>query len=121
MDPLVAKYFPVFHEYLSDGEDLLTACQSIHVETSTRLGRGKGDGAIGITNRRVIHLFRENIGSNGLTIDRSKILKVERGWIAVPKHSNLKLTVSTNTGAMDMNFYIWTKFCKEIVQILSQR
>lgn len=114
---LARKYFPLFEPYLKDGERLVTASAAIWVAVSEAFGRGAGDGTLGVTNRRVLH-----VGSKLrlFDADRTDIVEVSRKWIVIPGSSQLDLQVrrQSSDGSVTQSFYCGTGFAKDLLQLL---
>lgn len=114
---LAAKYGPQFRSLLRDDEILLTASAAINVTVSEMLGRGAGDGTLGITNQRILH-----IGSKlgGLAIEREHIRSCAKKWIVIPGSSQLDITAEQNgSSRVNFSFYCGTGFCKDVLRLLS--
>lgn len=114
---LAAKYIPQFRSLLRDNERLLSASASISVNISEAYGRGAGDGTLGLTNERLIH-----VGSKlgVIEIERSDIRSVNKKWIVLPGSSQLDL-IARKSGESDvtLSFYCGTGFCKDLLKALS--
>jgi len=83
---------------------------------SEMLGRGAGDGTLGITNQRIIHVG-QRFGS--LEIQRSDIRSISKKWIVLPGSSQLDIVVKENDKNELYSFYSGTGFCKDVIKILS--
>ena len=115
----VAAYKKFFDRALSPGEILLNASPSIHVEVSERLGKGAGDGTIGVTNMRVIQVYSLSVlSTDAMAMLRSDITSVSKNWIILPGSNNLKFTGLDNGKPWVHNFYCNNIFCKEVTQWL---
>ncbi len=114
---LAAKYISQFRSLLRENERLLTASASISVNISEDYGRGAGDGTLGLTNERVIH-----VGSRlgNIAIERSDIQSASKKWIVIPGSSQLDI-VAQKAGESNttMSFYCGTAFCKDLLKVLS--
>ena len=115
---LARKYFPLFEPAMRNGETLLTASAAIWVMVSEALGRGAGDGTLGITDQRVLH-----VGSKMrlFEADRSEIIEVSRKWIVLPGSSQLDIRVprQSEAGSITHSFYCGTAFSKDILKLLN--
>lgn len=114
---LAAKYSPFFKSVLRDNERLLTASASIYVQISDSLGRGAGDGTLGITDQRLIHIG-SRIGA--LLIERNDILSATKKWIVLPGSSQLDISVKKGEKHLDFSFYCGTGFCKDLLKIIGK-
>ena len=108
-----------FQQYLNAEEILLNAGEGIQVETSERLGRGKGDGLFGITNQRLIFAFHDDRLPSPLSIDRSLICNTERGWIVIPGSSQVKVTTASSHGNTTFTYYVGSRFSRDIISLLT--
>jgi hypothetical protein len=112
-----AKYIAQFRSLLRENERLLTASAAINVNISEAYGRGAGDGTLGLTNERLIH-----VGSRlgNIEIERSGIRLANKKWIVLPGSSQLDLIVK-KSGDSDviLSFYCGTGFCKDLLKVLS--
>lgn len=113
---LARRYWPLFEPVMEPGESLLTASAAIYVELSERLGKAFGDGTIGLTDRRFIHL---GLQIGGLFLQRSDIKSVERNWIALPASRKLTIRALDGSALKTHTFYCGTGFSKDIVRLLS--
>jgi hypothetical protein len=111
------RYMSTFAPLLEDGEHLLNANASIYVVVSKMLGRGMGDGTIGVTNRRVLH---RGLKGGGVTIEISSIVSISKSWIALPGSSQLNITRRIDGELRKEEFYCGTGFCKDIISMLSK-
>jgi hypothetical protein len=115
---LARKYFPLFEPFLKDGERLLTASAAIWVAVSEAFGRGAGDGTLGVTDQRVLH-----VGSKLrlFEVDRADVVDVSRKWIVLPGSSQLDVRVrrQSGEGSVTQSFYCGTGFAKDLLQLLS--
>ena len=114
---LAAKYFPLFQPVLRENERLLTASASIYVQISDSLGRGAGDGTLGLTDQRIIHIGSK-IGA--LRIERSEIQSITKKWIVLPGSSQLDISIKKNGLDLDFSFYCGTGFCKDTLKIIGK-
>ena len=114
---LAAKYLPLFQSVLKENERLLTASASIFVQISDSLGRGAGDGTLGLTDQRIIHVGSK-IGT--LRIERSEIQSITKKWIVLPGSSQLDISVKKDGSVLDFSFYCGTGFCKDILKIIGE-
>jgi|GEM_PF-4583306 len=112
---LATKYHPLFSGVLQQNETLLTASAAIYVKISELLGRGAGDGTLGVTNLRVIHLGGSG---GGLYLSRSEIISARKSWIVVPGSSNLNIKHKTNGTYEEYEFYCGTGFCKDVISLI---
>jgi hypothetical protein len=111
----VAAYGDIFKNYLLPDETLLNAAPSIHIEVSEKYGKGTGDGTIGVTDLRFLHVYSAKIfKSSGFAFNRSDIVSVSKNRIILPGSSNLKFIGKTNGAQWCHNFYCNNSFCKEI-------
>jgi len=114
---LARKYFPLFEPIMRDGETLLTASAAIWVAVSEAFGRGAGDGTLGVTDQRVLH-----VGSKLrlFEADRTDIVDISRKWIVLPGSSQLDLRVrrQSGDGSVTQSFYCGTGFSKDLLQLL---
>jgi len=113
---LAAKYQSTFSGLLQPGEVLLTASAAIHVEISELLGRGMGDGTLGVTSLSFLHKYQERPG--GLALLRSEIIQISKNWIVLPGSSNLKVLVTRDGRTSEFNFYCGTSYCKDLISLL---
>jgi hypothetical protein len=111
------RYASTFAPFLEDGERLLNANASIYVVVSKMLGRGMGDGTIGVTNRRILH---RGLNGGGVTIEIPSIVSITKSWIAVPGSSQLNITRKIDGELRKEEFYCGTGFCKDIISMLSK-
>jgi hypothetical protein len=114
---LAAKYSTLFQAVLRDNERLLTANASIFVQISDSLGRGAGDGTLGLTDQRIIHIGSK-IGA--IRIERSEIRSITKKWIVLPGSSQLDITVKKDGVDIDFSFYCGTGFCKDLLKIIGK-
>jgi hypothetical protein len=114
---LARKYFRLFEPALKDGERLLTASAAIWVAVSEAFGRGAGDGTLGVTDQRVLH-----VGSKAriLEVSRTDIVDVTRKWIVLPGSSQLDLRIRRrgSEGSVTQSFYCGTGFSKDLLRLL---
>ena len=114
---LARKYFPLFEPVLKDGERLLTASAAIWVSVSEAFGRGAGDGTLGVTDQRILH-----VGSKLrlFEVGRADVVDVTRKWIVLPGSSQLDLSIprQDDQGSMTQSFYCGTGFSKDLLQLL---
>lgn len=112
---LAEHYRSTFRPWLQEDEVLLNAGSAIHVETSKRLGRGIGDGILGLTPQRMLHVFDSPfVAGGGFAIDRKKIASFSSHWIALPMNSRLNVKVGLTSGPTVLNFYVGKRYCREI-------
>jgi len=117
---LAARYRSTFQPWLHEDEILLNAGVAIQVETSERLGRGVGDGILGLTNRRIVHVFDSPfVAGGGVAIDRQNIRSVSSHWIALPMNRRLQVRVGMTDGQSILNFYVGKRYCREIELLLA--
>lgn len=114
---LATKYLLTFEAYLMDREILLNAGQSVHVEVAETLGRGKGEGVMGITNQRFLFVYHGNEFSVPLVIDGVAVIAITRNWILLPGSSNLKVVFNSNSVEKTQNFYVGNHFSREIISL----
>ena len=114
---MATRYASTFAPFLEDGEYLLNANASIYVVVSKMLGRGMGDGTIGVTNRRVLH---RGLKGGGVTIEIPSIVSISKSWIALPGSSQLNITRRIDGELRREEFYCGTGFCKDIISMLSK-
>lgn len=112
---LALKYWPVFEPIMEPGESLLTASAAIYVEVSEVLGRGKGDGTIAVTDRRVIH---QGLRGGVLFLKRPDIISVKRSWIALPGSRQITIQVQHDGAKSTYNFYCGKEFSRDLVRLL---
>ena len=114
---LAKKYFPLFEPALKDGERLITASAAIWVAVSEAFGRGAGDGTLGVTDQRILH-----IGSKLrlFEVGRADVVDVTRKWIVLPGSSQLDLRIrrQDGEGSMTQSFYCGTGFSKDLLRLL---
>lgn len=114
---LARKYFPLFEPIMEDEETLLTASAAIWVEVSETFGRGAGDGTLGVTDRRILH-----VGSKMRLFEakRSEILDISRKWIVLPGSSQIDIRIARRReeGSLSMSFYCGTGFSKDLIKLL---
>lgn len=119
---LAERYRTILAPWLVENEVLLNAGSAIQVETSERLGRGNGDGILGFTDQRMLHVFdRPAIGNGGIQIDRLKIEAVRSYWIALPMNRRLEVKIGSPPRMTVLNFYVGKRFCREIEVLLQGR
>ena len=113
---LARKYFPLFKPVMRDGETLLTASAAIWVAVSEAFGRGAGDGTLGVTDQRVLHLGSK---LRLFEADRVDILEISRKWIVLPGSSQLDLRVRrpSGDGSAIQSFYCGTGFSKDLLRM----
>jgi len=111
------RYASTFAPFLEEGEHLLNANASIYVVVSKMLGRGMGDGTIGVTNRRILH---RGLNGGGVTIEIPTIVSISKSWIALPGSSQLNITRRIDGELRKEEFYCGTGFCKDIISMLSK-
>jgi hypothetical protein len=116
---MATRHMMRFQKYLNADEILLNAGESIQVETSERLGRGKGDGLLGITNHRLLFVFHDDHLPSPFSIDRSWIRNAERGWIVIPGSSQIKITTDSAHGSATLTFYVGNRYSRDIVSLLN--
>ena len=116
---MATRYMMRFQKYLNAKEILLNAGEGIQVETSERLGRGKGDGLFGITNHRLLFVFHDDRLPSPFSMDRSWIRNAERGWIVIPGSSQIKITTDPAHGSATLTFYVGNRHSREIVSLLN--
>lgn len=116
---MATRHMMRFQKYLNADEILLNAGESIQVETSERLGRGKGDGLFGITNHRLLFVFHDDHLPSPFSIDRSWIQNAERGWIVIPGSSQIKITTDPAHGSATLTFYVGNRYSRDIVSLLN--
>ena len=117
-DAIIAHYSSAFSKVLRAGERLLNAGAAIYLLDSEMLGRGKGDGTLGLTNLRVIHAGLPHLG---LKIERADIVSVSKKWIVIPGSSQLNISYRSDGAVRQAEFYCGTGFCKEIISLLGAR
>ena len=116
---LAERYRTILAPWLVENEVLLNAGSAIQVETSERLGRGNGDGILGFTNQRMLHVFdRPVTGNGGIQINRLKIEAVRSYWIALPMNRRLEVKIGSPPRTTVLNFYVGKRFCREIEVLL---
>jgi hypothetical protein len=114
---LVSKYLPQFRELLRSNETLLTASASINVNISEMYGRTAGDGTLGVTNQRIIHISQ--MGPIG--IELTGIISASKKWIVLPGSSQLDLVAKESDGQQNTySFYCGTGFSKDVLSILNK-
>ena len=116
---MATRHMMRFQRYLNAEEILLNAGEGIQVETSERLGRGKGDGLLGITNERILFVFHDDRLPSPFSIDRSWIRSAERGWIVIPGNSQIKITTDPTHGSAKLTFYVGNRYSRDIVSLLN--
>jgi len=116
---LAAKYRSMFDFFLVRDEFLENAGESIHVEISDIFGRGRGDGVLGVTNRRIVFIYHDSRKSTEV-FNRSQIVSVKRNWIITPGSSNVEVTAMLGGVLRSMNFYVGTGFSRELVSMLGE-
>jgi len=115
---LAAKYGPQFRSLLREGEVLLTASAAINVNVSEMFGRGAGDGTLGVTNQRLLH-----VGSRvgGIGIERRHIRSATKKWIVLPGSTQLDIQAEQDgSNKVNFSFYCGTGFCKDVLKLLSK-
>lgn len=112
---LAAKYQSLFSGVLQQNEILLTAYAAIYVKISELLGRGAGDGTLGVTSLRVIHLGQHG---GGLYLSRNEIISVRKSWIILPGSSSLNIKLQKSGTYEEYEFYCGTGFCKDVISLL---
>lgn len=116
---MATRHMMRFQRYLNPEEILVNAGEGIQVETSERLGRGKGDGLLGITSERLLFVFHDDRLPSPFAINRSQIQSAERGWIVIPGSSQLKIMADTGRGRAAFTFYVGNRFSRDIVSLLN--
>ncbi len=115
---LAAKYGPQFQSLLREGEVLLTASAAINVNISEMFGRGAGDGTLGVTNQRLLH-----VGSRfgGIGIELRHIRSASKKWIVIPGSTQLDIEAEQDdSNKVKFSFYCGSGFCKDILRFLSR-
>jgi hypothetical protein len=103
---------------MRDDEQLLTASASINVSVSEMFGRGAGDGTLGVTNQRIIHIG-SRVGTIG--IERNEIVSASKKWIVIPGSSQLDISArKVGQKQVTFSFYCGTGFCKDVVRELAR-
>jgi len=119
---LAGRHRTTFEPWLQSGEILLNAGVAIQVETSERLGRGMGDGILGLTNQRMLHVFDSPFAAGGgVAIDRQKIVSLSSHWIALPMNRRLQVKVGLGLNPNTVNFYVGKRYCREIEDLLGDK
>ncbi len=116
---LATKYRSTFDLLLVENEFLENAGESIHVEISDIFGRGRGDGVLGVANRRIIFIYHDSRTSTEV-INRSQIVSVKRNWIITPGSSNVAVIAMLGGVLRSMNFYVGTSFSRELVAMFGE-
>ncbi len=116
---MATRHMVRFQSFLQPGEILQNAGEGIQVETSERLGRGRGDGLLGVSDQRLLFVFHDDRLPSPYSIPRPAITSVERGWIIIPGSSSVKVTARTTTSAATVTFYVGNAFSRDIVALLS--
>jgi|688.fasta_scaffold539761_1 hypothetical protein len=116
---MATRHMMRFQQYLKAEEILLNAGEGIQVETSERLGRGKGDGLLGITNERLLFVFHDDRLASPFSIDRSWIRSAARGWVVIPGSSQIKIATDRTHGSATLTFYVGTRYSRDIVLLLN--
>jgi hypothetical protein len=112
---LAWKYWPMFEPLMEDGESLLTAYTTISVDIGLAMGRGVGDGTLGITDRRVIY---KGFGPFGFSIRRSNIKSISRSWVAIPNSRQVTIGVVEDGSPRTYKFIVGTGFSKDMTRLL---
>jgi len=116
---LAERYRSIFVPVLEEHEVLLNAGSAIQIETSEQFGRNFGDGILGFTHQRMLHMFDTPVMANGgIQIDRLKIEAVRSYWIALPMNRRLEFKIGSPPRTKVLNFYVGKKFCREIEVLL---
>lgn len=116
---LASKYLDKFEGLLQPDEVLLNAGVAIQVEVSEKLGRGRGDGILGVTNLRLLHVLdNPSVNLMGMTIERSCITSVTTHWILLPFNRNLRITSQGSGPEVVINFYCGKRYCAELMNLL---
>jgi hypothetical protein len=116
---MATRHMMRFQKYLRPDEILVNAGEGIQVETSERLGRGKGDGLFGVTNQRIVFVFHDDRLPSPFAIERSQIRSAERGWIVIPGSSRIMVVTGPAYGNANLTFYVGNQFSHDIVASLS--
>ena len=116
---MATRHMMRFQTYLKPDEILLNAGEGIQVETSERLGRGKGDGLFGVTSQRIVFVLHDDRLPNPIAIERSQIRSVERGWIVIPGSSRINVSTGPAYGNATYTFYVGNRFSHDIVSSLN--
>jgi hypothetical protein len=115
---LAARYLRIFRSELREDEVLITASAAINVMVSEMLGRGAGDGTLGVTNKRLIHVG-SRLGTLG--IERFRILSASKKWIVLPGSSQLDVfEKQADASSLKVSFYCGSGFCRDVLQLLAK-
>lgn len=114
-----SKYLDKFKGLLQLDEVLLNAGVAIQVEVSENPRLGRGDGILGVTNQRLLHIL-DNPSDNltGVTIERACITSVTTRWILLPFNRNLRITSQGSGHEVVINFYCGKRYCAELMNLL---
>lgn len=118
---MVATYRPIFDGILRNEEVLLNAGSAIHIEASKLFGWGYGDGFIGITNCRLIHVFDySHVGNGRFELEVDDIFRVRTKWTPLRHNTRLLVFYNRDGERRKANFFVGTKYSKELRTLLTR-
>jgi hypothetical protein len=120
MDPITAKYAPLFEVTLQEGEVVSLAGLGQHVQTGERHGRGAGEGIYGLTNSKFVFRFDDPPPEGGrfVAFPLDVIVDAEQKWIVVPGMSELVLQVNGPNGVFVSSYYIGTRMSSQLGRVI---
>jgi hypothetical protein len=121
VDPVTAKYAALFDVTLEDGETISLAGLGQHVQSGEQFGRGQGEGAFALTEKKFLFRFDDPPPgrSRFLAFPVEVIASAEAKWIVVPGMSELALWIDGPSGSLRANFYMGKREAKQIAVALS--
>jgi hypothetical protein len=120
VDPITAKYAPLFDVTLDDGETISLAGAGQHVQTAERYGRGQGEGTYAMTEKKFLFRFdNPPTQTRFYAFPLDVITSAQAKRIVVPGMSELALVIQGPSGPINASFYIGKREAKQIATALS--